>query len=705
MNKRTGGTNRHQNNAPRKKSGGSKKRILTGLAIVALVLVLGIGVGFLTATINTKPNLSDIRPPASSQIYDVNKVEIANVHAAENRVPVKLSEVPPNLQNAFVAVEDARFYDHHGIDFIGIMRAVVVNLTHRGVSEGGSTITQQLAKNAYLTQDRTLHRKIQEVFLALQLEKKYTKQEILESYLNQIYFGQGAYGVQAAAKTYFNKDVKDLDLNECAMLAGIPKSPNYYSPFVNLAAAKERKNIVLDQMEKYGYISASTAKNTKAAELQLAKPSEVQNDTPAAYFIDYVTQIIADELGDRLGPDAVYKDGLKIYTTLDLDMQNAAEDAMKQLPTFSEDENGIKQPQCAIVAVDPNTGHIKAMVGGRGTDQFNRATMAERQPGSAFKPFVFATALEKDYSPSSVVDDTPYTDGTGWNPQNYDRQFHGKVTLRQVAVNSLNVPTIKIAKNVGIELVIGNAEKMGITTLVKSASNGDYNLAAALGGLTRGVTPLELTAAYGTFANGGKYVKPYAITSIEDRDGKVIYRAKEPSPEQVLKKNTATQLTSMLMDAVQYGTGAAANIGRPMAGKTGTTNDSHDAWFVGYTPDIVAGIWVGNDNNTSLGSMTGGTVPARLWKTFMQKAVKNMPARGFDGAAATTKQSLGTVAKEEDKDADKKDGDKADKDSKKAADGKKSSKTEKAVPKQQPATVPEPTAAPTPGSDNDKGRT
>lgn len=703
MEKRTGGVHRHQNNTSRKKSGGSKNRILTGFLIVVLVLVVGIGVGFLTATINTKPNLSDIRPPASSQIYDVNKVEIANVHAAENRVPVKLTEVPKELQNAFIAVEDARFYEHHGIDVIGIMRAVVVNLTNRGVSEGGSTITQQLAKNAYLTQDRTLHRKIQEVFLALQLEQKYTKQEILEAYLNQIYFGQGAYGVQAAAKTYFNKDVKDLTLNECAMLAGIPKSPNYYSPFVNLSAAKDRKSTVLDQMEKYGYISSSTAAKTKTEELQLAKPSEQKNDTPAAYFIDYVTQIITDELGDQFGNDAVYKDGLKIYTTLDIEMQNAAEEAMKQLPTFSEDENGIKQPQCAIVAVDPNTGEIRAMVGGRGTDQFNRATMAERQPGSAFKPFVFATALEKDYSPSSVIDDTPYKDKTGWNPQNYDRQFHGQVTLRQVAVNSLNVPTIKIAEKVKIENVIDYAEKMGITTLVKNDTQGDYNLATALGGLTRGVTPLELTAAYGTFANGGEYVKPFAILAIEDRDGKVVYHAKEPKHTRVLKKETATQLTSMLMDAVQYGTGAAANIGRPMAGKTGTTNDSHDAWFVGYTPDIVAGIWIGNDNNTSLGTMTGGTVPARLWKAFMQKAVKNIKARGFDGATATTKQSLGTVT-EENKDGDKKDADKTDKDGKKDTNNKKSSKTE-GTGQKQPATIPEPAAAPTPGGDADKGRT
>ena len=375
--------------AQKPKKHSSKFRIALGFMAIVLVMLTGIGCGFLTASMNTKPNLADdIHPPASSQIYDVNGNEIANVHAAENRVPVKLNQVPKDLQNAFVAVEDARFYEHSGIDPRGILRALWANITDRGVAEGGSTITQQLAKNAYLTQDRTLKRKVQEMFLALQLERQFTKQEILELYLNQIYFGQGAYGVQAAAQTYFGKNVSELTLNECAMLAGIPKSPNYYSPFNNLAAAQERKATVLDQMEKYNYIDASTARKLKNEKLDLVKPKKPAATTTASYFIDYITQLLID----KYGADAVYKDGLKIYTTLDMDMQKAAETAMEKLPTFRTDGNGIKQPQGALVAIDPHTGQIRAMVGGRGTDQFNRATMAERQPGSAFKPFVFIAA-------------------------------------------------------------------------------------------------------------------------------------------------------------------------------------------------------------------------------------------------------------------------------------------------------------------------
>ena len=426
---------------PPKKSGNGK-RIVMGFFIVVLVMLVGIGCGFLTASMNTKPNLADdIRPPASSQIYDINGNEIANVHATENRVPVKINQIPKDLQNAFVAVEDARFYDHMGIDPRGILRAAWANLTDRAVAEGGSTITQQLAKNAYLTQERTMKRKIQEMFLALQLERQYTKQEILELYLNQIYFGQGAYGVQAAAQTYFGKNVEDLTLNECAVLAGIPKSPNYYSPTNNLAAAQERKATVLDQMEKYNYINASMARKTKNEKIELAKPKQKSSTEPAAYFIDYVTQ----RLIDKYGADAVYKDGLKIYTTIDMDMQAAAEKAMQNLPTYRTDDNGIQQPQGALVAIEPQTGYIKAMVGGRGTDQFNRATMAERQPGSAFKPFVFAAALESKFTPSTVIEDSPITVGD-WSPQNYERTFNGKVTLRKVAEQSLNVPTVKIAQ-------------------------------------------------------------------------------------------------------------------------------------------------------------------------------------------------------------------------------------------------------------------
>lgn len=658
MEKRTGAAQRsRQAHKPPQRGNGS--RILVVIAVVLAVMIVGVGCGFLTATLNTKQDLEDVRPAASSQIYDINGNELANVHAEQNRVPVKISQVPEHLKDAFIAVEDVRFYDHSGVDPKGIMRAVFANITNKGVAEGGSTITQQLAKNAYLTQDRTYKRKIQEVFLALQLERKYTKDEILELYLNQIYFGQGAYGVQAAARTYFGKDVKDLDLNECAMLAGIPKSPNYFSPLNNLQAAQERKAVVLDQMAKYGYISSSTAAKTKAESLKLVKPQKQETNGLAAYFIDYVTQ----QMIEKYGADAVYQEGLKIYTTLDVDMQKAAEAAMQNLPTYSTDGSGNKQPQGALVAIEPSTGYIKAMVGGRGTDQFNRATMAERQPGSSFKPFVFAAALENGLTPSSTVEDKPINIG-GWQPQNYSRNFNGTVTMRYVAEQSLNVPTIKIAQEVGMEKIIYLAEKMGISTFVKEGSANDMNYAVSIGGMTKGVTPLEMTSAYGTFANDGVHVEPVAIVKVLNQKGEVLEEA-HPKSEQVLKKSTANNLTSMLMGVIARGTGTRANIGRPAAGKTGTTDNYQDAWFVGYVPDLVTGVWVGCDDNARMGSMTGGTTPAAIWKAFMSQVVQGMPNKNFNGAYLT---SVEQPVKTDDK--DKKDDKDKDKDGKEQKQGK-----------------------------------
>ena len=660
MEKRTGAarrTNRPRNNS---KSGGIGKRVFLGVLIIVLVMVLGVGCGFLTATMNTREDLADVRPPASSQIYDINGNELANIHAEENRVPVSIRQIPKDLQNAFVAVEDNRFYDHIGVDPKGILRAVVSNITSKEVAEGGSTITQQLAKNAYLTQERTMKRKIQEVFLALRLEQQYTKQEILELYLNQIYFGQGAYGVQAAAKTYFGKDVSELDTNECAVLAGIPKSPNYYSPLNSMEAAQKRKATVLDQMVKYGYMNAMTANSLKKEPLKLAKPHADDNSNTPKYFVNYVIQ----ELINKYGADAVYKDGLKIYTTIDMDMQRAAEEAMKNLPNSSTDANGNKQPQGALVAIDPATGYIKAMVGGRGTDQFNRATMAERQPGSAFKPFVFAAALESDYSPSSMIDDKPLKIGD-WSPQNYNRTFNGMVSLRYTAEQSLNVPTVKLAQEIGLDKVIYYAKEMGISSFVMdgSSAHNDKNFAITLGGLTRGVTPLELTSAYGTFANSGIHVAPVAIIKVLDRNGKIMEEAR-PETKQVMKRSSAEELTSMLMGVVQRGTGTRANIGRPAAGKTGTTSDYLDAWFVGYVPDLVCGVWVGCDDNASLGGMTGGATPAVIWKAFMSKALNGTPVKQFEGVSpppAAEKPSgyAHESKKTDDKNKDKKDGKKA----------------------------------------------
>ena len=627
-----------KNGKKAQKSRGSvlgKMFVIVGL--ILFVMVIGVGCGFLTASLNTKPDLAeDIVPPASSQIYDINGNEIANIHAAENRRPVGIAEIPQDLQNAFIAVEDNRFYEHIGVDPRGIIRAVWANIRGRTLTQGGSTITQQLAKNAYLTQERTLQRKVQEAFLALQLERQYTKQEILELYLNQIYFGQGAYGVQAAARTYFGKNVKDLTLNECAMLAGIPKSPNYYSPFNNMEAATQRKAVVLDQMVKYGYISDSEAQAAKKEEVTVIKQS---NDgiKGAGYFVDYVLQLLAEKYGD----DAIYKDGLKIYTTIDMKMQATAEAAMQHLPTYFTDANGLVQPQGALVAIDPHNGYIKAMVGGRGTDQFNRATQAERQPGSAFKPFVFVTALENNYTPDSVIDDKPLKIGA-WEPQNYNRNFSGKVRLRDVVRLSLNVPTVRIAQDVGMEKVLYYAQEMGISTFVLDGPTNDRNLAIALGGMTRGVTPLELTSAYGTFPNGGVHVDPVAIVRVVSRNGKVLEEA-EKREKRVISAASAATMNNMLEDVIRRGTGTRAVIGRPAAGKTGTTSDYHDAWFVGYTPDLVACVWIGNDTGSDLHGMAGGTTPAAIWQLFMLKVNEGLPVRSFEAAPARTTPGKASV--------------------------------------------------------------
>ena len=583
-------------------------RLFICLVLMFSVVIIGGSCGYLLAAQNIQTDLPDIQPAYTTHIYDIKGNEIATVHTEEDREPAKIDKIPTNLKNAFLAVEDVRFYQHIGIDFRGVMRALWENIRHRSVTEGGSTITQQLARNAYLSQEQSYQRKIQEMFLALKIEHRHTKDEILELYLNQIYFGQGAYGVQAAAKTYFGKNVEDLDLNECAMLAGIPKSPNYYSPLNNLKAAQARKSTVLKQMVKYGYISASTADATAKEELHLAKPAPKVGK--ANYFVDYVIQTMID----KYGADAVYKGGLQIYTTLDMEMQQKAEEALKNLPEMQA-VNGVQQPQGALVAIDPATGYIKAMVGGRGTDMFNRAALAERQPGSAFKPFVFAVALESGYTPDTIVADTPFTK-YGWNPQNYDRSFYGSVPLSSVCAQSLNVATVRIADDVGIDNVIKCAKDLGISTLVMEGEKNDVNLSTALGGITRGVTPLELTSAYCAFPNKGMYVKHTAVAKVLDRDGNVLETAPLPG-KRVLKEETAASLNSMLRGVVAGGTGTAANINGDVAGKTGTTSEYHDAWFVGYMPDLVVGVWIGCDDNQRMGTMTGGTTPANIWTIFL----------------------------------------------------------------------------------------
>lgn len=611
--------------AKKAKKAGPLRRIRLFIAL-CLVVFAGLGFGYIFAAYQSLPAVgNNMRPAVSSQVFDSHGRLITTLHSDQNRLPIDINKVPQNLQNAFIAAEDNRFYEHIGIDPIGIFRAIFANLTNRGIAQGGSTITQQLAKNAFLSQEQTLKRKIQEAMLALEIEHKYSKKEILEMYMNQIYFGQGAYGIQTAAKTYFNKDVNELTLTQCAMLAGLPKSPNYYSPFNNLNEAKKRKNVVLDQMVKYGYVSAAEAEDAKNQDLGLSKSHQSKEADEYASFIDYVSQQVAKKYGD----DALYKEGLKIYTTMDIDKQHAAVRAMRNLPNNYTDENGLTQPQAAIVSIDPKTGHILAMVGGRGQDSFNRASMAVRQPGSAFKPFVYLTALQHDMTPDTTMNDQPVTYGN-WSPKNAGGSYSGTMTLSDALAHSVNTIAVQLADQVGTKNIIANAKKMGITTLDAK----DDNLAMALGGLTKGVTPLEMASAYGTFANKGVHVKPTAIVKILDRNGNVLEDAstleKEETKTRVMSEREAYEMTTMLEGVIDHGTGTAAAIGRPAAGKTGTTDDNKDAWFVGYTPDIVTAVWIGDDTGShSLGEIYGGTIPAEIWKDYMSSATSDESGGDF----------------------------------------------------------------------------
>lgn len=600
------------------------------LVVIMVICVAGAGAGFLLSITGTLPDVSQtLSPAASSQIYDCKGRLITTVHAEQNRLPVKLADTPKDLQNAFIAAEDIRFYKHHGIDPIGIARAVVSNIRHRDATgQGGSTITQQLARNAFLTQEQTLKRKLLEAVLAVEIENKYTKAEILEMYMNQIYFGQGAYGVQTASHVYFGKDVKDLNLAQCAMLAGLPNSPNYYSPFHNLQAAKYRQGVVLDQMAKYGYISQEQADEAKAQDLGLVKPGSNQdNNKIASYFVNYVVQ----QVSDKYDSSAIYKEGLKIYTTLDLDMQKDAENAVnKDLPKGTKNAKGITQPQGALLAIETKTGDVKAMVGGRGEDQFNRATQMYRQPGSAFKPFTYVTALEKGMSPNMMLDNSAVSFAGGWSPKNYGHTTGGPVTMTEALVKSMNIPTINLANKVGMSNVIKTAEKCGITSLVDSGKYSDNNLSASIGGLSKGVSLWDMAQAYSVFANNGQLIKSRVILKIEDRNGNILEdHTGESDAEQVLDANAVARLNVMLQQAVMRGTGRNAYFGRPLAGKTGTTNGAHDAWFVGYTPNMVTAVWIGDDTSTNAG-YTGGTIPAAIFRDFMSQATANQSASSFN---------------------------------------------------------------------------
>lgn len=606
-------------------------RLIMISGLLMLTIFAGSALGLVLYSAKGMPawNPTALQPNLPSFLYDKDGNEITKIYV-ENRVPIQFDKIPDTVKSAFLAIEDVRFYEHNGLDLRRIMGAFVADIKAGYAAQGASTITQQLVKRAFLTPDKKLQRKIQEALLAIQLERKFTKNEIFEMYLNQIYFGEGAYGLQSAAQVYFGKNAEDLNLEEAALLASLPKAPNSYNPYKDMAAATKRRNLVLDSMAKYGFITQAQAEAAQAKDIVLTgtKAQEVVS-YKYPYFVDYITELLIAKYGE----DKVYKGGLKVYTTLDPKIQSAAEDVIsdpKYFPKAKYDSKGLIQPQAAAVVLDQHTGFIRAIVGGRDHTQkrqFNRATDAVRQPGSSFKPVIdYGPAIEKGKSPADVVEDEPTKFGSH-EFKNYDGQFHGTVTYRKAIINSYNIPAVKILKETGIANGIAFARKLGITTLIDGK---DENLASALGGLTKGVKPLELAGAYGAFGNNGVWVEPCAITRVEDRDGNIIDEFK-PKKSIVMKQTTAYIMTDMMESAVKYGTGAAASLGaRPVAGKTGTTSDYKDAWFAGYTPELTAVVWMGHDEPTPMRGITGGSYPARIWKAIMSKALKGEPIKKFE---------------------------------------------------------------------------
>ncbi len=523
--------------------------------------------------------------------------------------PVTLAEVPPVLVQAIVATEDRHFFTHGGIDPVGMLRAAVANLRAGAIRQGGSTITQQLAKNLFLTPDRTLRRKVQETILALWLEARFTKAQIFTIYLNRVYLGAGTYGFPAAARRYFGRRLADINLHEAAVLAGLLKAPSRYAPLHDPAAARARADQVLANMQDAGYLTARDVAVARAEKLRTAGPDA---GSGARYFADWAVERVNGYVGE---PDR----DLVVTTTLDVAMQREAEAALGR--TLAREGDKRRVSQGALVAVSPD-GAVRAMVGGRdyGESQFNRAVQALRQPGSAFKLFDYLAAFEQGAHPDDRMPDVPISIG-GWKPHNYEKRYRGEVTLTQAFAQSINTVAVQVAQRAGIRNVIDVARRLGIT-----APLGNHP-SLALG--TSVVSPLELTCAYAAVANGGRAARPHAILSIVDREGHALYRRDGSPAPRVLSPGIVGEMDRLLTQVLIDGTGRAARLDRPSAGKTGTSQDFRDAWFVGYTPGLVAGVWVGNDDDSPMKGVTGGSVPAEAWHDFMTRATHGRPARAI----------------------------------------------------------------------------
>jgi len=605
------------------------------ISITALMVFGVTSYFYFTHDLPSIGSMKDYKPPIVTKIFS-EEGEIIGEFFNEKREVVSLDRVPNYLIQAFVAGEDARFFQHKGLDYLAILRALYRNIFSGEIVQGGSTITQQVVKSLLLSPEKSFTRKIREAILAYKIEKYLSKEEILFLYLNQIYLGHGAYGVASAAENYFGKNIEELNITEATLLAGLPQAPSKNSPYQHPQQAKKRQVYILNRMVEEGFISSNEA--IKAAQTPyIIRSKEKPSIEKVHYFVEYIRRYVEE----KYGKDALYKNGLQVFTTIDLYFQRMAQEAMEsglkeieKREKYPFSDNSLT-PEGALVCFDLETGFVKVMVGGRDfkKSQFNRATQARRQTGSAFKPIVYASALDKGFTPASIIVDSPIVFEWGdkrWKPKNFEGKFSGPTTLRNALTHSINIVTVKIAQEVGVDYIRDYAKKLGISSPLYN------NLSMALG--SSSVSLYELTKTYGVFANQGNVFKPIFIKKILDRDGNLLeenlplfYFKESPEEDQILTSQTAFLMTYLLKGVVQHGTGwRARSLGRPVAAKTGTTDQFMDAWFIGYTPELITGVWVGFDDERSLGeNETGARAASPIWVSFMSKVLKNKPIKDF----------------------------------------------------------------------------
>ncbi|MEI7473921.1 MAG: PBP1A family penicillin-binding protein [bacterium] len=593
-----------------------------GNVLVAMVIIIAFLLASMAAAafyFNSLPPISQLKnyqPTFMSEIVSSDGKVIKTFGALKYK-KTTIDEIPVNLKEAIIATEDKNFYHHIGFDPLALVRSTLSNLRAGHVVQGASTITQQLARILFLSTEKTMDRKVKELIIAYRLEKSLPKDKILEMYLNNVYLGEGAYGVASASDIYFNKSAEKLNLAECALIAGLPQAPSVYSPFQNMDLAKQRRHQVLERMVKMNFITEAQAEEANNAPVHLSQNHRPSAINRAPYFADYAMKELRDEIG--ITEQEIIQGGYKIFTTLDYKAQLEAQKSIRD--NLSKWGLTRHSDEASFVSLDSATGKILAYLGGKDYDisQYDRASQSIRQPGSAFKVLVYITAIERGLKPDSLYDDRPLTIGN-WSPHNYSHRYRGKIKLSDALAFSSNVVAVRLITDLGVDSVISMARRLGLTTPIATDPT------IALG--SSGVKNIEMTTAYGVLANGGIRVKPHAIERIETANGQVIYEASNVG-ERVLSPETVSQVVQMMKGVMKKGTARSANLGRPCAGKTGTTDSYKDAWFIGFTPEVVTGVWVGNDNNAQHHGLTGGTAPAAIWKEYMTSVMANKPVTDF----------------------------------------------------------------------------